>query len=137
MRGANRNKQPFWYALYAGVEKDYDEYGNQIGTHPTFGNPVLTSGNISPAKGEVVTQHFGNDALYDRVIVVGDRDTPINEDAVIWIGVTPQVDANGASVIDAQTGNYATPWNHIVRRVARSLPKFGNAIIAVDEVSVR
>ena len=35
-----RNKQPFWYALYAGTVEDYreDEYGNplQVGTHATY-----------------------------------------------------------------------------------------------------
>lgn len=130
-----RNKQPFWYALYDATVEQYDEYGNQIGTSASYGNPVQTSGNISPAKGNVIARQFGDDELYDKVIVTGDRDTPIDEYAVLWIDVEPELDANGALKVNAD-GEIVTPWDYIVRKVARGLPNFGSTVIAVSKVTV-
>ena len=72
-----RNKQPFWYALYDSTVEDYDEYGNPS-TYSTYGEVVKVYGNISAAKGEVDTRQFGDADNYDKVIVLGDRDTPID-----------------------------------------------------------
>ena len=135
MRCSNRNKQSFWYAPQTGVAVGHDEYGNENSAYPTYGNPVKVSGNISAAKGDVSTRQFGDDDEYDRVIIVEDRDTPIDEFSVLWIDETPSVDANGALIIK-EDGTYKTPWNYIVRRVGRGLPKFGNAIISVSKVTV-
>lgn len=134
-RTAFRNKQPFWYALYSSTATTTDEYGNQNGTHPTYGNPVLVSGNISPARGNVYAQQFGEELRYDKVIVLNDRDTPIDEYAVLWIDTEPDLDANGALTVNA-SGEYATPWDYIVRRVGRGLPGFGDSVIAVSKVTV-
>ena len=130
-----RNRQPFWYALYSDTVEQYDEYGNQIGTSATYGKPVQTSGNISPAKGNVIARQFGDDELYDKVILTGDRDTPIDEYAVLWIDVEPELDANGALKVNAD-GEIVTPWDYIVRKVARGLPNFGSNVIAVSKVTV-
>ena len=130
-----RNKQPFWYALYDATVEQYDEYGNQIGTSASYGNPVQTSGNISPAKGDVVARQFGDDDQYDKVIVTGDRDTPIDEYAVLWIDTVPELDENGALKVNAD-GEIVTPWDYIVRKVARGLPNFGSTEIAVSKVTV-
>lgn len=130
-----RNRQPFWYALYDQTVEQYDEYGNQVGTSASYGNPVVTSGNISPARGSVITQQFGDDDQYDRVIVTGDRDIPIDEYAVLWVEVEPELDENGALKVNAN-GDYVTPWDYIVRRVARGLPNFGSTAIAISKVSV-
>jgi len=130
-----RNKQVFWYALYAGTVEQYDEYGNQNGTSASYGNPVQTSGNISPAKGDVVTRQFGDDDRYDKVIVTGDRDTPIDEYAVLWIDTVPELDENGALKVNAD-GEIVTPWDYIVRKVGRGLPNYGSTVIAVSKVTV-
>ena len=130
-----RNKQVFWYALYAGTVEQYDEYGNQNGTSASYGNPVQTSGNISPAKGDVVARQFGDDDQYDKVIVTGDRDTPIDEYAVLWIDTVPELDENGALKVNAD-GEIVTPWDYIVRKVGRGLPNFGSTVIAVSKVTV-
>ena len=130
-----RNKQVFWYALYAGTVEQYDEYGNQIGTSALYGNPVQTSGNISPAKGDVVARQFGDDDQYDKVIVTGDRDTPIDEYAVLWIDVEPELDENGALKVNAD-GEIVTPWDYIVRKVGRGLPNFGSTVIGISKVTV-
>lgn len=130
-----RNKQTFWYALYSETVEQYDEYGNQVGTSASYGNPVQVQGNISPAKGSVVARQFGEDDQYDRVIVLGDRDTPIDEHAVLWIDVDPDLDDSGALTVNAD-GEIVTPWDYIVRRVGRGLPPYGSTTIAVSKVSV-
>lgn len=133
MRMSERDKQIFWYALYGETVEDVDEWGNYLGTYITYSKPVKTSGNISAAKGEVAIRQFGDDANYDRTILLGDSDTPIDEYAVIWIDKTPVLDENGALAVDAR-GNYISPWNYVVKRVARSLPGFESALIAVKMV---
>ena len=130
-----RNKQPFWYALYSGTVEQYDDYGNQIGTSVTYGNPVETSGNISPARGNVIETQFGSDEQYDKVIVTGDRDTPIDEYAVLWIETVPEIDDNGALKVNAD-GEIVTPWDYIVRKVGRGLPNFGSTVITISKVTV-
>lgn len=130
-----RNKQSFWYALYAGTVEQHDEYGNQNGTSASYGNPVQTSGNISPAKGDVITRQFGDDDNYDKLIVTGDRDTPIDEYAVLWIDTEPELDESGALKVNAD-GEIVTPWDYIVRKVGRGLPNFGSTVIAVSKVTV-
>lgn len=135
MRSANRNKQDFWYALYDAVSEGTDEYGNIVSQYPTYGNPVKASGNISPAKGEVIARQFGDDSLYNRVIGPLPIDTPINEYAILWIGVTPEVNVDGSLKMD-DGGQPVTPHNYIVRKKAPSLPVFGGVMLAVDEVTV-
>lgn len=135
MRQSYRNEQTFYYALYSATEPIYDEWGNEVGVGVGYTKPVKARGNISPAKGETEARQFGDDVLYDRVITMGDRDTPIDENAVLWIDRTPQLDAEGNLATDAY-GQTVTPHNYIVKRVARSLPTFGSAQIAVKMVNV-
>lgn len=130
-----RNKQKFWYALLDSVVNDYDEYGNQSGTSTTYGKPVEAFANISPAKGTVLTREFGDDESYDKVIVTGDRDIPIDEYSVLWIDTVPSLDADGALTVNAD-GEIVTPWDYIVHCVGRGLPNFGSTVIAITKVSV-
>ena len=136
MRSANRNKQVFWYALFDQTSEGTDEYGNIIQQYATYGDPVKTSGNISPAKGEVVSRQFGDDDLYDRVIGPMPINTPIDEYAVLWIDVTPELNADGSLKIDDETGDAVTPHNYIVTKKAPSLPVFGGVMLAVEKVTV-
>ena len=130
-----RNMQEFWYALYDDTVETYDEYGNQIGTSASYGNPVQACANISPAKGNVIARQFGDDDNYDKVIVTGDRDTPIDEYAVLWIDTVPELDETGALKVNAN-GEIVTPWDYIVRKVGRGLPNYGSTVIAVSKVNV-
>ena len=130
-----RNKQKYWYALYTGTVEGYDEYGYQNSTSTTYGNPVEASANISPAKGNVLTREFGDDDNYDKIIVTGDRDIPIDEHSVLWIDTVPELDENGALKVNAD-GEIVTPWDYIVHRVGRGLPNFGSTVIAITKVSV-
>lgn len=133
---AIRNLQPFWYAPYDATLEDYDEYGNQVATYPTYGEVVKAYGNISAAKGEVSARQFGDADNYDKVIVLGDRDTPIDEYTVLWIDSgEPVVDLYGKpKMLD---GKYVTPWDYVVTKVGRGLPGFGSAVIAVRKVNVK
>lgn len=130
-----RNKQTFWYALYAGTVETYDEDGYQTGTTTVYGHPVKVSGNISPARGNALTEPFGREEDYDRAILTGDRDIPIDEYSVLWIEREPELDNDGALTINAD-GEYVTPWDYIVRRVGRGLANFGSTVIAVKKVDV-
>ena len=134
-RIAFRNARTFWYALYESTETTTDEYGNQSGTHVQYGNPVMAHGNISAARGSVMAQQFGLNEMYDKTIVLGDRDTPIDECTVLWIDSEPELDTNGALKVNAN-GEIVTPWDYIVRRVGRGLPNFGSTVIAVSKVNV-
>ena len=136
MRGANRNKQTFWYALYDNKTPGKDEYGNEIGWNLTYGNPVKTSGNISPATGEVVSRQFGDDDLYDRMLGPLPVDTPIDEYAILWVDVTPELNDDGSLKVDDTTGNAVTPHNYIVRRRAPSLKVSGCVMLVIDKVTV-
>ena len=130
-----RNMQPFWYALLGDVVEDYDEYGNQIGTSTTYGKPIKALANISPAKGNVLSREFGDDDNYDKQIVTGDRDIPIDEYSVLWIDTVPELDENGALKVN-NDGEIVTPWDYIVRKIGRGLPNYGSTVIAVSKVSV-
>ena len=135
MRCCRRNMQTFWYALYNDTQVGYDSDNYENAAYPTYQNPVQIKGNISPAKGSVVARQFGDDDMYDKVIVIGDAGTPINEYAVLWLETEPTLDANGALETDAN-GNPVTPWDYVVRKVGRWLPEFGGAAIAVSKVTV-
>jgi hypothetical protein len=128
-----RNKQPFWYSLYNRTVVDTDTHGNRR-TYTTYNTPVKVKGNISAAVGDVMTRQFGDDVNYDKVIVLGDRDTPIDENAVLWIDREPSVNLWGELTVNAN-GDYVTPWDYIVRKVGRGLPN-GSAVIAVSKVNV-
>lgn len=130
-----RNMQTFWYALYAGTAAQYDDYGYQIGASALYGKPVKAIANISPAKGSVVARQFGEDEQYDKVILTGDRDIPIDEYAVLWVDTAPELDDNGALKVNAD-GEIVTPWDYIVRRVGRGLPNFGSTVVGISKVSV-
>ena len=159
MRLNNRNKQAFWYALYDATVDGYDGTGEpgeapicgefycgtmavsnggtgyQISTYATYKAPVQVKGIISPAKGSVFTQPFGVENNYDKVIALENRDTPIDEYAVLWIDTVPELNANGTLKVNAN-GEIVTPWDYIVRRVGRGLPTFGGAILGVQKVNV-
>lgn len=135
MSTSNRNKQPFYYALYGSTSPITDEWGNEIGMGVSYSAPVKCWGNISPAKGEVTARQFGEDTDYDRTILLADRDTPIDEYSILWIDTTPELDQDGNLKVDAY-GNPVTPHNYTVKRIARGLPKFGTAQIAVKKVNV-
>lgn len=123
MRCLNRNSIGFYYAVYQGSSPVLvkDEYGNEIETgeyEVSYDEPEYARGNISPAKGAVATEVFGSTEGYDRVLVIDDPDTPIDEYTVLWV----------------DTDDTDEPYDYIVRKVARSL---NSASIAISKVNVR
>ena len=126
MRDLQRNKSKFYYALYSGVTELTETINNEsyyTGEYQvTFGKPVECHGNISPASGTVQPEMFGLNIEYDKVIVMADPDTPIQETSVLWIDTMPTLDASGATT---------TPYDYTVSRIARSL---NGVAIAVKKV---
>ena len=134
MRTLNRNKLPFFYALYVGKTPVLDDYGNRTGEYEiTYGNPLGYSANISAAKGETQTRQFGENEVYDKVIVADNAAPPIDEYSILWIDTMPQLDENGALATD-ESGKVITPYDYIVTKVARSL---NSVSIAVSKVKVQ
>lgn len=126
MRCLARNKRTFFYALHSGQTEIRDEYGNATGQYEvSYTNPIKASGNISAAQGEIQSRQFGESESYDRVIVLDDINTPINEYAILWVDTLPHL------IEDNSTD---TPHDYIVKKVARSL---NNVSIAISKVSVR
>jgi hypothetical protein len=112
MRSLERNKIPFWYALYSDKIPVKDEYGNDTGQTTTgYQNPVKTRQRVSPNKGEANAEAFGLTADYDRVIVTTDT-LPLTETSVLWINTIPVLNEDGST---------ATPHDYKVTKVAPDL----------------
>ena len=134
MRCLDRNKRSFYYALFIEKRPIMDEYGNETSENEiVYGKPVSCKGNISAARGETATRQFGEDEGYDRVIVLDKPDTPIDEYAVLWVDSTPSLTEEGELATD-ENGEVVTPWDYIVKKVARSL---NSVSIAISKVNVR
>ena len=124
MRSMVRNKRKFYYASHIGETEIVDEYGNLTGEYDvSYGNPIECFGNISAAQGEVQSRQFGESESYDRVIVLNDIDTPIDEYSLLWVDTLPHLNEDGST---------DTPHDYIVKRVAKSLNSVSIAISKVD-----
>ena len=124
MRCMVRNKTKFYYASYIGETEITDEYGNATGEYEvSYSIPVECSGNISATQGEVQSRQFGESESYDRVIVLDDRNTPINEYSLLWVDNLPHLNEDGST---------DTPHDYIVTKVARGLNGVSIAISKVD-----
>jgi hypothetical protein len=126
MRILHRNKVRIFYANYVDKVPVTDEDGYQTGEYEVvYSNPVEARGNVSSARGEVVTRQFGEDESYDRVIVMDDPQVPITQASVLWIDTAPTIQADGTT---------DTPYDYIVKKVA---PSLNSVSIAVSKVNVR
>lgn len=125
MRTLLRNKTKFYYASYVGYTEIIDGDGNESGEYEVlYSNPKEYFGNISPAKGEKQTQQFGESESYDKVIVLDDKDAPIDEHTILWVDTLPSLNTDGTT---------ATPHDYEVKSVARSL---NGLSIAIQKVMV-
>ena len=126
MRCLVRNKRTFYYASYRGETEIVDEYGNITGQYSVnYGNPVKTLGNVSAAQGEMQSRQFGESESYDKVIVLDDIDTPIDEYSILWVDTLPHLNEDGST---------DTPHDYVVKKVARSL---NGVSIAISKVNVK
>ena len=83
MRCMERNKRPFWYALYDGRE-EITENGLPTGEYVLkYRDPVRSYANISAGSGQAQAEQFGTAINYDRVIVIDDPDFPADENTIL------------------------------------------------------
>lgn len=116
MRCLQRNKQSLHYANLDYVEEIIDEYGNKTGQYRTIRTePILMRANISGAVGEAGVQQFGNNIQYDKVIVLDNVNTDVDENTVFWI--------------DRDISNI---HNYIVVKISKTLNTVSIAIRQVD-----
>ena len=124
MRCMIRNKRKFYYASYIGETEIADEHGNLSGEYEvSYSKPIEIFANISAAQGEMQNRQFGESERYDKVIVLDDKDTPINEYSILWVDTLPHLNADGYT---------DTPHDYMVRCVARGLNGVSIAIGKVD-----
>ena len=124
MRCMTRNKTAFYYASYINETEITDEFGNGTGEYDiTYTNPIKALGNVSAAQGAIQNRQFGESESYDKVIVLDDRNTPIDEYAILWVDTPPHLNEDGST---------DTPHDYIVRKIARSLNGVSIAISKVD-----
>jgi hypothetical protein len=119
-----RNKSKFYYASYIGETEIIDDYGNATGEYKvSYSTPIKCNGNISAAQGEMQSRQFGESESYDKVIVLDDRNTPIDEYSLLWVDTLPILNEDGST---------NTPHDYVVRQVARGLNGVSIAISKVD-----
>ena len=124
MRTLARNKRKFYYSLYVTNTEMFDEHGQLTGEYSVVrSKPILAHGNISPARGEVESRQFGESKRYDKVIVLNDIDTPIDEYSVFWIDTLPLLNDEGKTI---------TPHDYVAVSKAVSLNSVSIAIRKVD-----
>ena len=124
MRCMVRNKTKFYYASYIGEIEIIDENGNSTGEYNlAYENPIPMFGNVSAAQGEIQSRQFGESESYDKVIVLDDKDAPIDEHSILWVDTLPHLNADGST---------DTPYDYVVTKVARSLNGVSIAISKVD-----
>ena len=124
MRCMVRNKSKFYYASYLIDIELTDEYGNKTGEYGIeYSNPIETKGNVSSAQGEVQIRQFGESESYDKVIVLDNIDTPIDEYSILWVDTLPLLNDDGTT---------NTPHDYIVKKVARGLNSVSIAIRKVN-----
>ena len=126
MRCMVRNQSKFYYALYIENKEIIDEYGNHTGEYEVaHGKPIKALGNISGAMGETQVQQFGESERYDKVIVLDNLNTPIDEYAILWVDTLPHLNEDGTT---------DTPHDYVVKRISRSP---NGMAIAISKVNVQ
>lgn len=124
MRCLTKNKQRFYYALFTSKTEVTDDYGHFTGEYAlNYGKPRSAKANISAAKGETTIRQFGEDIPYDKVIVLDDPHTLIDEYAILWVDKMPVLKPDGTT---------ETPHDYVVKQVARSLNSASIAVAKVD-----
>lgn len=143
MRVAQRNKRQLWFCLYCGEEEIVDSNGDFTGeTRRIYAAPQRILANVSPAKGSVSIEVFGNDDSYDRVVALAWDDfatlfSPQNYNGV-WAENDQFIAINGINdstvwfIDKAPTGNSADGYDYITSRIAKSI---NGLMVAVRKVN--
>lgn len=121
VRLLKRNLKTVNYCMYKGekfVEHSYDyDDGEPL---VLYENAVPIEVNVSPARGDITIEQFGNSLDYDKVMVTDDMSCPIDEHTVLFVDKAPEYDAEGSPLYD-----------YIVMKVAKSLNCISYAISKV------
>ena len=124
MRELEINKQTIYYALFTGYTDATDASGYKTGEKvKTYGNPAPCRINVSPASGNVMWEVFGLDTNYSKTMTTADLSCQIEEDSILWVGITPDSDLVGVQ----------NPHNYVVVRKAVSLH---DIVYAIREVTL-
>ena len=124
MRTMTRNRKVFYQASLTSVAMGKDSDGSYTEEVYTYSNPVKCVGVITAANGEAVTQLFGANERYDKVITLNLGEAYPEIGSVLWVDTMPEIDGQGKT---------ATPYDYIVVKVAESL-NFVN--VAIRKVNV-
>lgn len=106
MRSLNRNKRLIYYALRTGEIANIDEYGNETGElTPAYeaATPLLC--NVSASSGQEVVNPFGSFTNYSRTMLVSDTNCPIDENTIVWFGISPTEPHNYVVTLKADSKN--------------------------------
>lgn len=123
MRELERNKQQIYYSLLNSVVEATDSSNYKTGELvKSYSAPVPFRINVSPARGNAEREGFGIDCVYSKTMTTADMDCPIEEDTLLWIGITPSTST--VSQI---------PHNYYVVRKAASLH---DIVYAIREVKL-
>ena len=118
MRDLLRNQRTIYYALRTGELENTDDNGNLTGeSTPIYGEKTMLRCHVSASVGNDTVSEFGSFTNYSRTLTVSNINCPIDEDTVIWFGVTPDND---------------TPPNYIVTKRADSKNGILYALLEVE-----
>jgi hypothetical protein len=75
---------------------------------------------------------FGDNESYDKVIVMDNEAPTLDIYSVLWVDTVPLLDNTGALALD-ESGKVITPYDYIVKKVAKSL---NSVSIAISKVTI-
>ena len=79
------NTRKLWFAKYIGEQPILDGNGDDTGdTKPLYDNPVEFRANISPSRGSVDEDIFGQNVSYSRTVSTSKLNLGIDEQSVMW-----------------------------------------------------
>lgn len=109
MRGVLRNKRTLWYALYGGKTPKVDSNGHKTGEYEiTWSTPVKYRGNYSAGSSDFILGEYGIKEEYDRMLLVFDKNCPIAEGTILWLGIEPTITVEGVTT--------KNPHNYVVSK---------------------
>lgn len=113
MRLMQRNLKTVYYSLYKGLTEVKDDKGFKTGEKvETYSDAVKIKASVSPASGSAQTEMFGSVDSYDRVMIVGDMNCPIDENTILFVDIDPTY-ADKKPMPDYKVRKVAKSLNHI------------------------
>lgn len=119
-----RNKEPFWCALYDSKTLIPGSAGEYAVKRK---KPVKVFGNISPGSGSASVDMFGTSIQYDRTIIMDSSFPGLDENSVLWIDREPELLPDGSPRLNNK-GEPVTPHDYVVVRIAKGLNSVALAV---------